>query len=103
MIQARMDTIGGIPAVAVCETPFYGISGLIKRASDIVLALAILALISPSMLAIAIGVKLSSPGPALFKQRRYGVGGRENIVYKFPTMTVCQDGNLIKQTTRDDT
>jgi Undecaprenyl-phosphate glucose phosphotransferase len=102
LIQARMDTIGGIPAVAVCETPFYGISGLIKRASDIVLALAILALISPSMLAIAIGVKLSSPGPVLFKQRRYGVDGREIIVYKFRTMTVCEDGNVIKQATRDD-
>src|SRR5260370_17089085 len=54
------------------------------------------------MLAIAIGVKLSSPGPVLFKQRRYGVDGREIIVYKFRTMTVCEDGNVIKQATRDD-
>ena len=102
LIQARMDTIGGMPVVAACETPFYGISGLIKRASDIVLASAILVLVLPLMLAIAIGVKLSSPGPVLFKQRRYGLDGKEIIVYKFRTMNVLEDGNVIKQATRND-
>jgi putative colanic acid biosynthesis UDP-glucose lipid carrier transferase len=102
LIQARMDTIGGIPVLAACETPFYGINGLIKRVSDIVLASAILALILPLMLVIAIGVKLSSPGPALFKQRRYGLDGKEILVYKFRTMTVLEDGNVIKQATRND-
>ena len=102
LIQARMDTIGGIPVVAACETPFYGISGLIKRASDIVLASVILLLILPLMLAIAVGIKLSSPGPALFTQRRYGLDGKEIIIYKFRTMTVLEDGNVIKQATRND-
>ena len=102
LIQARMDAIGGIPVVAVCETPFYGINGLVKRASDIVLALAILLLISPLMLAIAIGVKRSSPGPILFRQRRYGLDGREIVVYKFRSMKVLEDGNVIRQATRDD-
>jgi putative colanic acid biosynthesis UDP-glucose lipid carrier transferase len=102
LIQARMDTIGDIPMVAVCETPFYGINGLIKRASDIVLAAVILALVLPVMLVIAIGIKLSSPGPVLFKQRRYGVDGREIIVYKFRTMTVLEDGGVIPQATRYD-
>jgi putative colanic acid biosynthesis UDP-glucose lipid carrier transferase len=91
-----------MPVVAVCETPFCGIDGLIKRTSDLVLASAILLLIAPLMLAIAIGVKLSSPGPALFKQRRYGVDGREIVVYKFRTMTVLEDGDAIRQATRDD-
>ena len=100
--QARMDAIGGIPVVAVCETPFYGISGLIKRGSDIVLASLILAATAPLMLAIAIGVKLSSPGPVLFKQRRYGLDGREILVYKFRTMTVLEDGELVTQATRND-
>ena len=102
LIQARMDAIGGMPVVAVCETPFCGINGVIKRTSDLILASAILLLIAPFMLAIAIGVKLSSPGPALFKQRRYGVDGREIIVYKFRTMTVLEDGDAIRQATRDD-
>ena len=102
LIQARVDSIGGIPVVAVCETPFYGFNGFIKRASDIVLSLAILVLISPFMLAIAAGVKLSSPGPILFKQRRYGVDGRKIVVYKFRTMTVAEDGDVVRQATRND-
>lgn len=102
LIQARMDTVGDMPVVAVCETPFYGLNGLIKRASDIALAAGILTLVSPLLIAIAIGVKLSSPGPVLFRQRRYGVDGREIIVYKFRTMTVLEDSDVIQQATRDD-
>jgi putative colanic acid biosynthesis UDP-glucose lipid carrier transferase len=102
LIQARMDSIGGIPVVAVCETPFWGVNSLIKRTSDLALASVILALIAPLMLAIAIGVRVTSPGPALFKQRRYGVDGREIVVYKFRTMTVLEDGATIRQATRDD-
>ena len=102
LIQARMDAIGGIPVVAVCETPFWGIDGVVKRASDLVLATAILVLIAPLLLAIAIGVKATSPGPALFRQRRYGLDGREIVIYKFRTMTVLEDGAAIRQATRDD-
>jgi putative colanic acid biosynthesis UDP-glucose lipid carrier transferase len=102
LIQARMDSIGGIPVVAVCETPLYGFNALIKRVSDIVIAATILLLISPVMLAIAIGVKRSSPGPVLFKQRRYGLDGREILVYKFRSMTVTEDGPVVRQATRQD-
>jgi putative colanic acid biosynthesis UDP-glucose lipid carrier transferase len=102
LIQARMDTIGGIPVLAVCETPFYGVNGLVKRISDIVLASLILVLISPLLLAVAIGVKMSSPGPILFRQRRYGLDGREILVYKFRSMRVTEDGPVVKQATRDD-
>src|SRR5688572_24229658 len=103
LIQARVDTIGGIPVLAVCETPFYGVDGLVKRLSDIVFASVILALIAPLMLAIAIAVKLSSPGPAIFRQRRYGLDGREIIVYKFRTMTVTEDGDTVRQASKNDT
>jgi putative colanic acid biosynthesis UDP-glucose lipid carrier transferase len=102
LIQARVDAVGEIPVVAVCETPFYGFNGLVKRVSDIVLATLILILAAPLMLGIAIGVKLSSPGPALFRQRRYGVDGREIVVYKFRSMTVFEDGDTVKQATRND-
>jgi len=102
LIQARVDSIADLPVVAVCETPFYGFNGLIKRASDYVLASAILALIAPLLIALAIGVKLSSPGPILFKQRRYGVDGRKIVVYKFRTMTVAEDGDVVRQATRND-
>jgi putative colanic acid biosynthesis UDP-glucose lipid carrier transferase len=102
LIQARVDSIGGLPVVAVCETPFFGVNGLLKIMSDYVLAALILLFISPLLLAICVGVKLSSPGPILFKQRRYGLDGRQIIVYKFRTMNVLEDGQEVKQATRDD-
>jgi putative colanic acid biosysnthesis UDP-glucose lipid carrier transferase len=102
LIQARVDSIGGLPVVAVCETPFYGFNGFVKRASDIALSLLILILISPLLLALALGVKLSSPGPILFKQRRYGLDGRKIVVYKFRSMTVAEDGDVVRQATRND-
>ncbi len=102
LIQARMDSIGDVPLVAVCETPFYGVNALVKRLSDIVIASLILIMISPVLLAIAVAVKMGSPGPVLFKQRRYGLDGREIIVYKFRSMTVCEDGGEIRQATKND-
>jgi len=102
LIQAHIDTIGGMPVASVCETPFAGFNGVVKRASDIVLALVICALTLPLLLAIAVGVKLSSPGPVVFRQRRYGLDGREIHVYKFRSMTVTEDGAVIKQATRVD-
>ena len=102
LIQARMDSINGIPVVAVCETPFFGVNGMLKSISDFLLASLILLLISPLLLIVAAGVKLSSPGPVLFRQRRYGLDGRQITVYKFRTMTVVEDGEQIKQATRDD-
>jgi len=102
LIQGRMDTIGGIPVLAVCETPFCGMNGVVKRVSDVVLATLILILIAPVLAAIAIGVKLTSPGPAIFRQRRYGLDGREIVVYKFRSMTVAEDGAVVKQATKND-
>ncbi|MDQ3026943.1 MAG: undecaprenyl-phosphate glucose phosphotransferase, partial [Pseudomonadota bacterium] len=102
LIQARMDTVGGMPVLAVCETPFYGVNGIVKRVSDVILASLIMVLIAPVLAAIAAGVKLSSPGPVLFRQRRYGLDGQEILVYKFRSMTVTEDGGVIRQATRND-
>lgn len=102
LIQGRMGSLSGIPVVAVCETPFTGFNGVLKRASDFVLSLLIIALVSPLLLLIALAVKFSSPGPVLFKQRRYGLDGREIIVYKFRTMTVMEDGDAIEQARKGD-
>ena len=102
LIQARAGQIEDIPVVAVCETPFTGFNGLINRLADILFSLAILLLISPLLVAIAIGVKLSSRGPVIFKQRRYGLYGEEILVYKFRSMTVCEDGAKVTQATKGD-
>lgn len=101
-IQARVDYIGGIPVIAICETPFCGINGVLKRIIDLAIASLALLLTWPLMLAIAAGVKLSSRGPVMFKQRRYGLDGKEILVFKFRTMTVCEDGNRIEQARQND-
>src|ERR1700761_2198710 len=103
LIQARSGEIQGIPVVAMCETPFYGYRGVAKRLTDIVLSVAILLLLLPLLAIIALLVKYSSPGPVIFKQRRYGLDGREIAVYKFRTMSVTEDGESIRQASRTDT
>ena len=102
IIQGRLQDMNGVPVVGICETPFTGTNELVKRVSDIVLATLILILISPLLLAIAIGVKLSSPGPAIFRQRRNGLDGEEIIVYKFRSMRAMDDGAVVKQATKGD-
>jgi len=102
LIQGRVDSVGGIPVVAVCETPFTGLDGIVKRSSDIVLSLLILALISPLLLLVALAVKLTSAGPVIFRQRRYGLDGHEILVYKFRSMTVLEDGATVTQARADD-
>jgi putative colanic acid biosynthesis UDP-glucose lipid carrier transferase len=102
LIQARSGEIHGIPVVAMCETPFYGYRGVTKRLTDIGLSITVLLLFMPLLLVIALLVKLSSPGPVIFKQRRYGLDGREIAVYKFRTMTVTEDGGEIRQASKTD-
>ncbi|MCW5662000.1 MAG: undecaprenyl-phosphate glucose phosphotransferase [Burkholderiaceae bacterium] len=102
IIQGRLHDINGVPVLGLYETPFTGINEVVKRASDIVLSLLILLLISPLMLLIAIGVKLSSPGPVLFKQRRNGLDGSEIMVYKFRSMTSQDNGSVIVQASKND-
>src|SRR5690606_6049825 len=102
LMQGRIDSVGDMPVISVCETPFTGVNGMLKRISDIVLSSLILLLISPVMLAIAAAIKLTSPGPVIFKQRRYGLNGEEILVSKFRSMSVCEDGDTIQQAQKND-
>jgi putative colanic acid biosynthesis UDP-glucose lipid carrier transferase len=102
LIQARSGEIHGIPVVAMCETPFYGYRGVAKRLTDIGFSALILLLLLPLLVLIAIVVKASSPGPVIFKQRRYGLDGREIAVYKFRTMSVVEDGADVRQASKSD-
>ena len=102
VIQGRLEDMGGVPVVGLMEAPFTGINGFVKRASDIVLSALILILISPLLLVLAIGVKLSSTGPVIFRQRRTGLDGEIIEVYKFRSMRAVDDGAVVRQATRDD-
>ena len=102
IIQGRLQDMNGVPVVGLCETPFTGTNRLLKTASDLVLGMLILVLISPLLLVLALGVKLSSPGPAIFKQRRNGLDGEEIIVYKFRSMRSQEDGAVVHQAVKGD-
>jgi putative colanic acid biosysnthesis UDP-glucose lipid carrier transferase len=102
LIQSRGEVLDGIPVISMCESPFHGHRAAAKRLTDLLLTVPLLLLISPVMLAIALAVRLSSPGPVVFRQRRYGLNGEEIIVYKFRTMTVVEDGPVTEQARRND-
>lgn len=100
--QARSCELLGMPVVALCETPFYGCRGVVKRLMDIVFSANLLLAFAPLMLLIALAVKWSSPGPVIFRQRRYGLNGQEISVFKFRTMMVTEDGEQVRQATKND-
>ncbi len=101
-VQTRFDEINGVPVLAVFESPLIGINAVHKRIFDVVVSGAILLMIAPVLLAIAALVKLTSEGPVFFKQRRYGLDGEEIMVFKFRSMTVCEDGEKVTQATKND-
>jgi len=69
---------------------------------DLLFSAAALVFISHILLIISLGVKMSSPGPIIFKQRRYGLDGKQILIYKFRTMTVAEDGAVVLQATKQD-
>lgn len=93
LVRAHFDVVGDVPVIAVGETPIIGTSNLTKRLCDLALSGLALVLLAPIFLVIAFGVRLSSTGPVLFRQRRYGLDGAEIRIYKFRTMTVTEDGD----------
>lgn len=102
LLHSRWMNMGGIPMVSVFESPFYGVDGWFKRLEDVILGSLILLLIAPLMLVIALGVKFTSPGAVLFKQRRYGLNGEIVEVWKFRSMSVCEDGGHVPQAKKGD-
>jgi putative colanic acid biosysnthesis UDP-glucose lipid carrier transferase len=92
LVQPRFDLVDGIPVIAVCESPFYGVRGMAKRLSDVIISSAALVLLAPVFALVALGVRASSPGPIIYRQKRYGLDGKEIVVYKFRSLSVVEDG-----------
>lgn len=99
---SQIKRVGDIYTFSVFDSPFEGGSALLKRIEDLVLGSLILLLISPVMVLVALGVRFSSPGPALFKQDRYGLGGKRIRVWKFRSMRVMENDAVVTQATRGD-
>jgi putative colanic acid biosysnthesis UDP-glucose lipid carrier transferase len=102
LLHSRWHNVGSYLALSIYDTPFYGVGSIIKRIEDVILGSLILLIITIPMLLISIIVKLTSPGPVLFKQTRYGLNGQKVSVWKFRSMSVCDDGEIIKQATKND-
>ncbi|EFO0300631.1 undecaprenyl-phosphate glucose phosphotransferase, partial [Escherichia coli] len=101
ILQSRTEEVNGIPVVPIFETPLNGINMVLKRLEDIILSVVILTLISPILIIISLCVKLTSPGPIIFKQTRYGMDGKPIKVWKFRTMVVMENDNVTQATKND--
>jgi putative colanic acid biosynthesis UDP-glucose lipid carrier transferase len=86
LLNHSVTEIAGLPVIALTETPMSGVNQVVKRVMDVALSLLFLILAAPLMLVIVAGVRLSSPGPALFRQRRVTWNGVEFEIIKFRTM-----------------
>jgi len=103
LLRARWEELGGVPVLSLVDTPHVGLDGVAKRVFDVVASGLLLLLLALPLLAVAAAVRLESPGPVIFRQRRYGLDGREFVIYKFRSMCVTEDGrDTFGQVERDD-
>lgn len=102
LMHSRWTNVQGVPVVSVFENPFYGVDGVFKRGVDLFVGTIALALAAVPMLIVAAAVKLTSKGPVFFRQKRYGLDGKAIDVWKFRSMTVCENGHAVAQATKND-
>lgn len=102
LMHGRIGNVGDVDTISVFESPGFGIQNFYKRSFDIAFSFTVLLAISPLLLLIALAVKLTSKGPVLFKQDRYGLDGRRIGVYKFRSMRTMENGGKVVQATRND-
>ncbi|MCF5805026.1 MULTISPECIES: undecaprenyl-phosphate glucose phosphotransferase [Pseudomonas syringae group] len=102
LLHARSESINGLTSISIFDSPMDGAWSLAKRFEDILLSSLILTIIALPLLLIATAIKLTSSGPVLFRQRRYGLDGRSIMVWKFRSMSVLENGDVVTQATRND-
>lgn len=101
-LSARTGHIGTTFTVELQRAPLSNTEQWLKRVFDVVASLSLLVMLSPLLVITSVLVKLDSAGPVLFRQKRNGFNGRVFAIYKFRSMRVLEDGERIKQATRDD-
>jgi Undecaprenyl-phosphate glucose phosphotransferase len=94
--------IGSLASLRLTRPALSGIEVAAKRIFDVVAASILLIAIAPVLLLIALLIRLDSPGPVLFQQRRYGFNQQPFRIFKFRSMTTTEDGDVIRQATRND-
>jgi Undecaprenyl-phosphate glucose phosphotransferase len=101
-LSGRAVSIGTVWTAELKRAPLTTVEQILKRILDLLMASAVLVLLSPIMLLTAIFIKLDSRGPVLFMQTRNGFNGQPFKMCKFRTMSVLEDGPVIRQVTKDD-
>lgn len=102
VLHSRTEEVNGVPVVPLFETPMSGMNMVFKRIEDIIVSSLILLFISPVLLTISLAVKITSPGPIIFRQLRYGMDGKPIMVWKFRSMSVMENGDKVVQATKGD-
>jgi len=102
LLNHSVDDVAGMPIINLRATPVIGAASTIKLVEDMVVSILALSVAFPLMVLIAIGIKLESPGPILFKQKRYGISGKQIVVWKFRSMRVMEDGDNVVQAVKND-
>lgn len=102
IMHGNLGNLGTVDTISVFEQPITGSKEFYKRSFDITFSLVALILLSPLLAAIAFAVKLTSKGPVLFKQDRYGLDGKRIKVHKFRSMTVMENSDKVVQAKKDD-
>ncbi len=102
MLSHRVGDFLGFPAIDLNRPGSSGLNGVAKDLFDKLFSMAVLVMLSPLFFLIAAGIKMSSPGPVLFKQPRHGLNGKKFNVYKFRSMCLHKEHNVVTQATRSD-
>jgi exopolysaccharide biosynthesis polyprenyl glycosylphosphotransferase len=100
--RAEVVHAGPIAGLTLTRQPLGRWQQIEKRAFDLAVAGVALALLSPLLLVVAAAIRLESPGPALFRQKRYGLNQEPFRIFKFRTMRTMDDGRVVKSATRGD-
>lgn len=96
LINHGVSEVAGMPMLDLSTTPMTGMNRLVKAVEDRLISLLILTLISPVMITLAIGVKLTSPGPVFYRQERVGWNGKPFMMLKFRSMPVDTEKNGVQ-------
>ena len=102
LIHGKLSNVGDIDTISVFESPHLGLQNYIKRSFDILFSFLVLIVLFPAFLLIAAAIKLTSKGPVFFKQDRYGLDGKKIGVYKFRSMKVLENSDIVIQATKND-
>lgn len=104
LLNHQVSRVAGFYSIDLSVTPMDGMARIVKRAEDLVVGSAIFLMILPVCIVIALAIKLTSPGPVLFKQYRTGINGQRFKVYKFRSMVVHQESlGQVTQAKKGDT